>query len=179
LAKLLQAVVDVLAGTLQLELLECKVSSCTCLLDAYLRLSTTGCMVATSTEGSLHWHLLHIAADQAIHCIASQVNYGIAAPLLSDIASALTAAASSHADGKQPLQRVRLHFAHCETLTPLASLLGLFKPGPEEQRGMPEVPSGRALKSAVKISTEQVGAHGLGHVVSYQLHLLWVRSHSE
>jgi multiple inositol-polyphosphate phosphatase/2,3-bisphosphoglycerate 3-phosphatase len=90
-----------------------------------------------------------------------QVNYGIAAPLLSDIASALTAAATSHSAGNQPLQRVRLHFAHCETLTPLASLLGLFKPGAEEQRAMPEVPSGRALKSTVKISPEQVRVHRL------------------
>ncbi|WIA34254.1 hypothetical protein OEZ86_012605 [Tetradesmus obliquus] len=85
----------------------------------------------------------------------AEVNYGIAAPLLSDIASALTAAASSHTQNTRPLQRVRLHFAHCETLTPLASLLGLFRPGPQEPRGMPEVPSGRALKSAVKISPEQ------------------------
>lgn len=91
-----------------------------------------------------------------MHTVPSQVNYGIAAPLLSDIASALTAAASSHTQNTRPLQRVRLHFAHCETLTPLASLLGLLRPGPQEQRGMPEVPSGRALKSAVKISPEQV-----------------------
>jgi hypothetical protein len=40
--------------------------------------------------------------------LGSQVNYGIAAPLLSDISSALTSAATSHAKGKQPLQRVQL-----------------------------------------------------------------------
>jgi hypothetical protein len=84
------------------------------------------------------------------------VNYGIAAPLLSDISSALTSAATSHANGKQPLQRVRLHFAHCETLTPLASLLGLFKPGDAERGDMPAVPSEWGLKAAVKISAEQV-----------------------
>lgn len=86
-----------------------------------------------------------------------QVNYGIAAPLLSDIASALTSAATAHATGTQPLQRVRLHFAHCETLTPLATLLGLFTPGAAERQDMPEVPSARTLKATVKISAQQVG----------------------
>jgi multiple inositol-polyphosphate phosphatase/2,3-bisphosphoglycerate 3-phosphatase len=84
------------------------------------------------------------------------VNYGIAAPLLSDISSALTSAATSHAKGRQPLQRVRLHFAHCETLTPLASLLGLFRPGDAESADMPAVPSERGLKSIVKVSLQQV-----------------------
>ncbi|KAF6248610.1 histidine phosphatase superfamily [Scenedesmus sp. NREL 46B-D3] len=87
----------------------------------------------------------------------AEVNYGIAAPLLSDIASALTSAATAHATGTQPLQRVRLHFAHCETLTPLATLLGLFTPGAAERQDMPEVPSARTLKATVKISAQQVG----------------------
>src|SRR5690348_13319770 len=41
---------------------------------------------------------------------------------------------------KQPLQLARLMFAHCETITPLASLLGLFKPSEEEASMMPTPP---------------------------------------
>ncbi len=41
---------------------------------------------------------------------------------------------------KQPLQLARLMFAHCETITPLASLLGLFKPSEEEASMMPMPP---------------------------------------
>jgi hypothetical protein len=45
----------------------------------------------------------------------------------------------------------------CDTL--LGPLLGLFIPGPEQQRGMPEVPSVNVLKSAVKINAKHVSAH--------------------
>jgi len=46
--------------------------------------------------------------------------------LLSDLGASLRTAAAASSAGQEPLQLARLHFAHCETLTPLLTLLGLF-----------------------------------------------------
>lgn len=80
----------------------------------------------------------------------AEVNYRQAAPLLRDLETSLRAAADA---GPAPFSsdiggwwagksgggapRARLLFAHCETLVPLATLMGLFRPPPHE---LPEVP---------------------------------------
>lgn len=83
------------------------------------------------------------------------INYEIAAPLLADIASALTSAARAEAAGRPPLQRARLMFAHCETLTPLASLMGLFHPDTQEERAIPRMPEDAVLRAAIGAVDEQ------------------------
>jgi len=80
------------------------------------------------------------------------INYEIAAPLLADAAAALADAAASP-PGQPAPQRARLMFAHCETLVPLASLLGLWRPPPGE---MPPLPA-EALK-AIPITPAQAAA---------------------
>lgn len=55
----------------------------------------------------------------------SHINYAIAAPLLQDLRESLQTAAQSSGP---PKQRSRLLFAHCETIVPLATLMGLFQP---------------------------------------------------
>lgn len=80
------------------------------------------------------------------------INYEIAAPLLADAAAALADAAASP-PGQPAPQRARLMFAHCETLVPLASLLGLWRPPPGE---MPPLPAD-AL-SAIPITPAQAAA---------------------
>ncbi|KIZ04268.1 hypothetical protein MNEG_3694 [Monoraphidium neglectum] len=57
----------------------------------------------------------------------ADINSRIAGVLLADLGASLRGAAQASAAGKEPLQLARLHFAHCETLTPLLTLLGLFK----------------------------------------------------
>ncbi|GBF94793.1 multiple inositol polyphosphate phosphatase-like [Raphidocelis subcapitata] len=54
------------------------------------------------------------------------INSRIAGVLLGDLGASLRAAADSAAAGREPLPAARLHFAHCETLTPLLTLMGLF-----------------------------------------------------
>ncbi|KAF5828132.1 histidine phosphatase superfamily [Dunaliella salina] len=68
------------------------------------------------------------------HGYGSPINYNIAAPLLHNLRSALKGAAESAAASSsgQPDTHVHLLFAHCETLVPLATLLGLFKPDTEQ-----------------------------------------------
>eukprot|EP00775_Hariotina_reticulata_P002690 gene2690-2990_t len=76
------------------------------------------------------------------------INYQIAAPLLADVATALVSAAAATSAGRTPLQLARLNFAHCETLTPLASLLGLFQPPDIEAQQMPPLPTDEDLQAA-------------------------------
>jgi hypothetical protein len=76
------------------------------------------------------------------------INYQIAAPLLADVAAALVSAAAATSAGRLPLQLARLNFAHCETLTPLASLLGLFEPPEFEARLIPPLPADEELQAA-------------------------------
>ncbi|GFH24815.1 uncharacterized protein HaLaN_22676, partial [Haematococcus lacustris] len=58
------------------------------------------------------------------HSWGARINYAIAGPLLAHMRSALQSAA----DSKHIKKPAHLLFAHCETLVPLATLLGLFKP---------------------------------------------------
>lgn len=89
-----------------------------------------------------------------IHMIETQsygaaINYNIAAPLLHDITESLKQAASvtnlGHDGATASMAVARLMFAHCETLVPLASLIGLFRPSATT----PPAPSVELLDAAV------------------------------
>lgn len=81
------------------------------------------------------------------------INYQIAAPLLADIAKSLKKAAGK--PGK-PVQLARLMFAHCETLTPLATLMGLFKPTGQEATDIPVLPDFDQLQQHGQITPTDV-----------------------
>ncbi|KAJ9522949.1 hypothetical protein QJQ45_023746 [Haematococcus lacustris] len=77
--------------------------------------------------GSMQVELLEWLDDVDLlesHSWGARINYAIAGPLLAHMRSALQSAA----DSKHIKKPAHLLFAHCETLVPLATLLGLFKP---------------------------------------------------
>ncbi|KAG2443864.1 hypothetical protein HXX76_002207 [Chlamydomonas incerta] len=100
-----------------------------CLLEAGLQgAGERACSLFTPQEAmQLEWvddvHLLETQSWGA------DINYRIAAPLLRDAALSLRGAAATA--GSAPgsaAPAARLLFAHCETLVPLATLMGLFRP---------------------------------------------------
>lgn len=100
----------------------------------YGQLSGGACDVFSSGEVlSLEW--MDDVALWETHGRGADINYRIAAPLLADAADALQAAAGGGAFHEE---RARLYFAHCETLTPLAVLMGLFEEA-REAAAMPRV----------------------------------------
>ncbi|GAX82686.1 hypothetical protein CEUSTIGMA_g10112.t1 [Chlamydomonas eustigma] len=64
------------------------------------------------------------------HGYGASINYQMAAPLLGDLVASLQDVANQ----KSPWERARLLFGHCETLIPLASLMGLFNQLQEDYR---------------------------------------------
>lgn len=72
----------------------------------------------------------------------ADINSRIAGVLLADLGASLRAAANASLEGREPVQLARLHFAHCETLTPLLTLLGFF------QSGEPAELSSKPLKTS-------------------------------
>ncbi|GLC49087.1 hypothetical protein PLESTB_000181100 [Pleodorina starrii] len=97
-----------------------------------------------------------------IHLLETQsygaaINYDIAAPLLRDATEALRAAAEAPSpNGSATAPVARLMFAHCETLVPLASLLGLFRPP------APPPPDATAEQLAAAVSPSVAQAHLAG-----------------
>ncbi|GIM03204.1 hypothetical protein Vretimale_8003 [Volvox reticuliferus] len=98
-----------------------------CLLEAGLdRVTDRACSLFEPEEVlMLEWvDDIHLLETQSY---GATINYEIAAPLLRDMTETLREAAGTMPGGATA-QAARLMFAHCETLVPLASLLGLFRP---------------------------------------------------
>ncbi|KXZ41450.1 hypothetical protein GPECTOR_462g371 [Gonium pectorale] len=99
-----------------------------CLLEAGVEGRVDGACSLFEQEDAL---LLEWVDD--VHLLETQsygapINWQIAAPLLRDAAASLRAAAETRPGAAEGAPAARLLFAHCETLVPLASLLGLFRP---------------------------------------------------
>ncbi|EFJ49629.1 hypothetical protein VOLCADRAFT_104207 [Volvox carteri f. nagariensis] len=94
-----------------------------------------------------------------IHLLETQsygatINYEIAAPLLHDATEALkAAAAAAHTPDGAMAPVARFLFAHCETLVPLASLLGLFRPP------VPPPPGATSAQLAASVSPAAAQRH--------------------
>ncbi|PNW73688.1 hypothetical protein CHLRE_13g568600v5 [Chlamydomonas reinhardtii] len=123
-----------------------------CLLEAGLEgVGNRACSLFTPQEAmQLEWvDDIHLLETQSW---GADINYRIAAPLLRDAALSLkgAAAAASSAPGTAA-PAGRLLFAHCETLVPLATLMGLFRP-PAPQ---PPDASAAAINAAVSAAAAQ------------------------
>ncbi|KAG2495101.1 hypothetical protein HYH03_006711 [Edaphochlamys debaryana] len=122
-----------------------------CLLEAGLLGRADGACTLFEPEEAV---LLEWVED--VHLMETQswgapINYQIAAPLLRDAALALRQAAQGNGAPGTEAPAARLLFAHCETLVPLATLLGLFQPAAPP----PEAAPGGAAEAAVPAGPAQ------------------------
>ncbi|KAG2436537.1 hypothetical protein HYH02_011475 [Chlamydomonas schloesseri] len=144
-----------------------------CLLEAGLEgVGDRACSLFTPQEAmQLEWvDDIHLLETQAW---GADINYQIAAPLLRDAALSLKAAAAASGAPGTGAPAARLLFAHCETLIPLATLMGLFRPpAPQPPDASPAAVDAAVSAAAAQRHLQQVDTLEDLHMIVSDLHRL-------